>query len=235
VAAQKRNKPKLNRTLAEGFSPKRNTSDFLRDARFNSNEIVRRILEYGAGEQFDKLVRGNCAPDQLLVLLEGLRGRHLALDTWEGRFGFERRDLERVTKRMRDTANDLNRLERNGLLSIAAWHSFKTRFDPVVFGKYVRSIPDSLRTFADDVDRVAKHPSSKPRLHTFANTAMAHLVAYVLHCTGKPHDTEVSALVDAVRYQDGTHCADAQKTWRNEHKAAIHHASQLFPSLFSGR
>jgi hypothetical protein len=153
----------------------------------------------------------------------------------EGRFGFERRERNGVTKRLRASANDLERLEQNLILYYAAWPSFKTRLNPVQLREYVRSIPDLLRTFADVVDRAAKRTSFKPRARTFTNAAMAQLVAYVLRCTGKPHDTEVSALVDAVRYQDGTHCADTQKTWRNEHKAAIHHASQLFPSLFGSR
>jgi hypothetical protein len=238
VAAQKRNKAKPRSELVEEFSPKRNNSDFLQRAQRGSLDLARRrILEYGAGADFRDLVSGNCEPHLLLILLADLIDEDvLALDTWKGRFGFARRERNSVTKRLRASANDLERLERNLFLYHAAWPSFKTRLNPVQLREYVRSIPDLLRTFADAVDRAAKHPSSRPRKHTFSNAAMAQFVAYVVACTGKPHDAEVSALVNAVRNQeDRTYCADDQKTWRNEHKAAIHHASQLFPSLFGSR
>ena len=242
VAARKPSKTKAYGTLADGFRHRRRSNnDLLQRPERGSLEVARcRILECEADAEFYELVKGNCDPSLLLIFLANLAVDCPTLDTWTGRFGFERRELQRVTKQLVASADDLECLERNGILLLAAWPSFKSRFDPVQFRDYVRSIPHSLRTFANNLDRAVKNPSAKPRSHTLSNTALAQLVAYVLHCTGTPHDKEVSALVDAVRPHDGTshekyhtYTADAHKTWRHAHVVTIHRTAQMFPWLFT--
>jgi hypothetical protein len=221
VAAQKRNNPKPH------------NDNFLERPQVGVLEVARRrILECGAGAEFYALV--NCAPDLLLILLSNLLETPI-LDTWSGRFGFEYRELKRIPQQMRRTARYLERLQKANALQIVAWPNFKDRCNPVEFLAYVTSLPESLTVIARNLDKAVKHPLSQPRAHPLSNTALAQLVCYVLHCTGAPHDNEVSALVNAVRHDtpDKTYTADALKTWRHEHTRTIQNAPKLFPSLFA--
>ena len=61
------------------------------------------------------------------------------------------------------------------------------------------------------------------------NGAIAALVATVLHHTGRPHDQEVSALLEAVL---GPYTAENHKMWRRNHRALIEQAESQRERLY---
>lgn len=228
--------PKRSKGQSARLFPKHTDDSFLLRAHLGTLEKVRqRIVHYSARDSFEKLVKGNCDPGILLCLLANSAEDGPGLDTWKARFGLEGpRELKSVIRRMRKCAGEFERLDKNGLLRLAAWPKFKQQFTPPEFLNHLSSIPALLQGCADALDTAASNPRFKPRAHSFTNTALAQLVAYVQHCTGAPHDSEVSALVNAVRKEDPDHpfAADALKTWRNEHAVYIRDAVQMFLPLF---
>ncbi len=236
MSARKRKEAKRGKGQSARLFPKHTNDSFLLRAQLGTLEKVRRrILHYSAHDSFKKLVKGNCDPAILLCLLANSAEDGPGLDTWQARFGLEGpRELKSVIRRMRKCAGEFARLDKNGLLRLAAWPKFNSQFTPPEFLNHLSNIPAFLHGCADALDTAANNPRFKPRAHGFTNTALAQLVAYVQHCTGKPHDSEVSALVDAVRKSDSVHpfTADVLKTWRNEHAEYIRHAVQMFPPLF---
>jgi hypothetical protein len=236
----KRNLPCYNEHVSapKCSKTKRGGNGFLREASNlpgNLEKLRQRLLDYRADAEFERLTKSNCDPQLLLCLLDGVR-EIATLDTWQGHFGLRGpRQLESVANRMRKCAEEFEKADRNGFLRLAAWPRFKDEFTPTQFLDRLSRTPALLRACADALVAAATNPRFRPRARGFSNTALAQLVAYVLHCTGAPHDAEVSALLGAVgkvgRDSD-PYTADALKTWRTEHASFIQHAGQMFPSLF---
>lgn len=215
--------------------------DFLARPQTGQLETVRkRIVEADdageAREAFEELVAANCDPGLLLILLENVAKEGPALDTWEARFGVgDLRELRSVARRMRKCAEEFERLDKNGLLRLAAWPRFKNQFTPLEFLYRLSGTPELLRGCADAIEVAAKNPRFKPRAHGFSNTALAQLVAYVQHSTSAPRDREVSSLLGTLGKtgrNSEPYTADTLKTWRAEHAETIRHSAQIFPAIF---
>jgi hypothetical protein len=199
-------------------------------------ELRRKLLDYGADAEFEALVKGNCDPALLLLLLGNVAKSSPDLDTWDAWFGVSGpRQLQSVASRMRKCAGEFQKMDRNGLLRLAAWPKFKHQLTPPQFLERLAAVPAFLKGCAEALAATAKNPRFRPRAHPFGNTALAHLVAYVLHCTSTPHDTEVSALLNAAGKtgkDSDPYTGDTLKTWRVEHSRFIQDAAQMFPSMF---
>jgi len=235
--APKRSKPTEPGALRGQLSHKSSNRMFLHLPQRGDLERARkRILEYGADGDFDKLVAANCEPGMLLVLLANVSRDGPALDTWEARFGVsDPRQLKSAIRRMKQCAEDFVSLDRSGLLRLAAWPKLKSELSLLQFLDYFAAVPKVLKGCADSLETAVGSARFKPRAHSFSNTALAQLVAYVQKRTGAAHDSEVSALLDAVckKGKGGDpYAADTLKTWRAEHAHYIRDAAQMFPFLF---
>jgi len=213
-------------------------SSFLQRPQTGSLEAARQCIVGSAITRtaFDELVEANCEDWLLLILLANAAIESPPLDTWKARVGYgDSRQLESAIKRIRQSADDFATLDRAGLLRLAAWPKYNGQLTPEQFCERVTGTPDFLRTCADSIEAAAQSHSFKPRAHSFSNTALAQLVAYVQCRTGGPHDSQVSSLLDALgkRGRNGDpYTAEALKTWRDEHARIIGDSSRMYPSLF---
>ena len=224
-------------------APRRNQPktqpSFLQHQQTGSLEAVRKCIigSAEARKAFDGLVKANCEDGMLLILLAEVSMQGPALDTWKARFGVsDSRQLKSAIKRIRQSADDFENLDREGLLRLAAWPTYRGQLTEERFLDRITGTPAFLRACADSIEAAAKSPGFKPRRHGFSNTALAHLVAYVQGRTTAPHDNKVSALLNAIgktgRKKDDPYTADALKTWRDEHAKMIRQSVQMFPSVF---
>ncbi|MGC2852377.1 MAG: hypothetical protein WB556_20505 [Candidatus Acidiferrum sp.] len=224
-------------------APKRNTPKSR--SRFpDRSEVSKRISDYGATGDLDRLVENKCESHTLLELLAYVGGAEAIPSPWRKYLVFKSRQLRSIARRMRQCANEIEVLDSGSMLGLMAWPKFSNGqiFDGAGespdfsrMGRFLHSVaqtPVLLRGFADVMDETSKNPRLKPRFLSSFNLALACVVAYVQRCTRSPHDREVSALVNAVCQKDG-YTADTLKAWRSEHREDICNAAEALP--FYGR
>jgi hypothetical protein len=224
-------------------APKRNTSK-CRSRFLDRSKVSKRISEYGAAGDLDRLVENKCESHTLLELLTFVGGVEAVPSPWEKHLVFKPRQLQSVARRMRQCAKEIEVLNSGSMLGLMAWPKFSNGqiFDGAGespdfsrMGRFLRGVaetPNLLRGFADVMDETSGNPRVKPRFLSSFNLALACVVAYVQLCTESPHDTEVSALVNAVCQKDG-YTADALKVWRSEHHEDIRNAADALPLLLA--
>lgn len=202
----------------------------------------------GAKEAFERLVRDKCDRS---CLLNDLRACRLAWDVYlkdrpqngviprfvfDDYFGFDRKSLGTVLKRMHQCAGDVETLSRK-LGSGWVQKIFSTKLSPELreserahldgqnvevkwsLGFVVPSIPYALRTLAVAVAEEAEHANF--RAHPMYDEALAGLLLYVRETTGHWYYEKVATLLRAaVTLGDSPHGADL-RVWASS-RSALH-------------
>jgi hypothetical protein len=164
-------------------------------------------------EDLQRLVNAGCNRGQLIAELDLA---FLADESWEALVGMDLRRFKAVIKDIRDCAAAMDGLYRSDLihrLSIEYRHPLFVRI-------YDRpTLPDQLYVFANAVEhyRELLGPKQKIRGHVWK----ARIVALVMEDTHKPHDREVSALIQAVSDHLEAYSEKAHQAWRAKHQKLI--------------
>jgi hypothetical protein len=170
----------------------------------------------------EPLVKRGCSPECLLDYLCAIRLAHdvcnknrpandyIPAFTFDGHFGFDRKSLKTVLKRMRQSAKDVGTLSHNlgsgWLLKIfkmklsrqqreahaenLAGHNIEQRA-----GFVVPNIPHALHILADAVEGESKQARFHER--PIYDDALEALLVYIRHTTGKWYYEQVGALLRA--------------------------------------
>jgi hypothetical protein len=165
------------------------------------------LVESGAQEDLDQLVALGCDRKRLLFDLGNLLREPHELDSWEGLVGFKPKQTQTVLKRIRTCADEIEHIQTSLMGEALIRSSAKFR--------ELSTLPAMLQQFALAWDAVTK--SVRPRNRLALNTIMERLVQHVIERTGKPHDREVSALIDALRPAKKPYDETAHRVWRSRH------------------
>jgi len=152
-----------------------------------------------------RLVDKGCSRERILFDLGNLL-RDTDLDTWKGLLGFNGKQTQAALRRMRKTADELERINASLMGEAVRYSHPKLQF--------AVTLPDAIRLFAKLWEKVARGVT--PRKRILLNTVKRRLVQHVIDSTGRPHDREVSALIAAVTPQS-TYDEVAHRMWRLKH------------------
>lgn len=191
--------------------------------------VLKRLEENGATNAFNRLVAAGCNDSRLAWVLALVAKARPKQDNLINVFGFRRREMRAVTRRMRQCAEDFKRLDRYSVLNALAGPRLG-----LTFLENCDSIPEWLNECAAVLETTYRRPDLKRRSLNSLNLALAGLVAYVLKRTTEPHDNEVSELVNAVRSKrdpDHPFTTDALKEWRSKNARSIREASESLPQF----
>lgn len=164
-------------------------------------------------DDLQRLVNAGCDRGQLIAELDLA---FLADESWEALVGMDLRRFKAVIKDIRDCAAAMDGLYRSDLihrLSIEHRHPLFVRI-------YDRpTLPDQLHVFANAIKRYSEllGPKEKIRGHVWK----ARIVALVMEDTHRPHDREVSALIQAVSDHPEAYSEKAHQAWRAKHQKLI--------------
>ena len=179
------------------------------ESRSGSLASVEKILrQHHALQSLDRLLACGCERRMLLAALAGLRPA-VDLDDFREWVGVDRKTLRARLRRLRACADEIEE-QHLGIVGLL----FQLSKQPAHAGWL--DLPRRLREYSDVIERFGHFIRPKgPRKGHAWHIRVSTIVHHVVDRTGKPHDKEVSELINAVlgkEYDVATH-----KMWRLEH------------------
>jgi hypothetical protein len=172
------------------------------------SEVLGSRITEEATSAFCELVNLGCDPCTLLMCVAYLVEPARRADKSEKLMGFHPKALKTVVKRMRQSAEDIERILGSQV----------GRLYLLVHAPGLRSLPSDLRLLASGVGDSAR--TIKPGTHLNRRVAIGMLVSNVMGTTGSPYDRQVSALISAAEDRDD-YDEVGQRVWRGDNTDLI--------------
>lgn len=199
-------------------------------------------VDPGVSQALKPLVKARCCRERLLRDLQAIKIAHEVYDrnrpgsellprfTFDDYFGFDRKSLVTVLKRMRQCAKDVGTLCRK-LGSGRVLEIFNLNLSPARRGAHaehlggrnmapgfvVPNIPQALRILADAVEQESRQATFRER--TIYDNALEALLRYVRETTGQWYYEKVAALLRAAVTLKDTPDGAALSTWAHTRPA----------------
>jgi hypothetical protein len=187
--------------------------------------IVQSRIDESARKEFTLLVDRGCDRKYLLDLLAYLVRCDTTFDTHERLTAFPTKTRMTALKRMRQCAEDIERLNRSRVSQFGRNEPLLVQSDG---SSAFDSLPGQLRAMADCVERLSR--KLPPRKHLHQRLAKALLVSHVTLQIKKPCDQRVASLISAA-LDKADYDAVRHRQWRRANAALIERVSTKFKDL----
>lgn len=170
------------------------------------------LRDHGALADLEKLAASGCNRHELLAFLSIAS---YADDSWPKLVGTKLRTYRRNIQEIEHCADLIDRLNRSRLIHRLSIEHLDPRFAEI---HQPPTLPDQLRKYAHNLSYLPKLYGPKRKLSRHAWKAL--IVAKTIEDTGKPHDSEISALIAAV-LDNRRYGSKAHQAWRLKHRELI--------------